>query len=58
MLPHGLLSLWSFFLVQALFVAIPPHLGRRSQSERGPEDTFQRAHRNAEQALRRLASVR
>ena len=55
------LSIWSFFLVQALFVAIPTRL-RQKAGDRGPardsEDPFQRAHRAAEAALRKLSSVR
>jgi len=52
-----LLSLWSFFLVQALFVAIPPAGLRPAQStlDCAEEDAgFTRAHRSAEAALRRL----
>ncbi len=55
------LSLWSFFLVQALFVAIPVSIRQRKaggQRERHDEDRFQQAHRAAESALRKLSSVR
>ncbi len=54
------LSIWSFFLVQALCVAIPRDLrGRRAASPDGtqPEDRFQTAYRAAQAALRRLSSV-
>jgi len=55
------LSLWCFFLVQALFVAIPTRLGRRNKrTPAGPEheDRFQHAHRTAEAAVRKLSSIR
>jgi hypothetical protein len=56
------LALWCFFLVQALFVLIPERirgLARRSTpDEVGADDAFQRAHRAAEAALRRLAATR
>lgn len=55
------LSLWCFFLVQALFVAIPATMNRKPASgslERDREDRFQYAHRVAESALRRLSSIR
>ncbi|MEA3290863.1 MAG: hypothetical protein U9Q71_00905 [Pseudomonadota bacterium] len=55
------LSLWSFFLVQALFVAIPPRLGPKAgerRPERDEEDRFQHAHRAAETALRKISSIR
>ena len=54
------LSLWCFFLVQALFVAIPARLNRRNrETPAGPEneDRFQRAHRTAEAAVRKLSSI-
>jgi hypothetical protein len=54
-------GLWSFFLVQALFVAIPESLGQRpvpAQHSPGPNDPFEHAHRAAEAALRRLSSLR
>jgi hypothetical protein len=54
------LSLWCFFLVQALFVAIPTRLGHRDRgTPAGPEneDRFQRAHRTAEAAVRKLSST-
>jgi signal transduction histidine kinase len=54
------LSLWCFFLVQALFVAIPSSITRKKGKGQSPgqeEDRFQRAHRAAQSALRRLSSV-
>lgn len=54
------LSLWCFFLVQALFVAIPGRLSRcNRQIPAGPEieDRFQHAHRAAETAVRKLSSI-
>lgn len=54
-----LLALWCFFLVQALFVAIPPSLDRRPTSGApATDDRFQQAHRAAEAAVRRLSSIR
>ncbi len=53
------LSLWCFFLVQALFAAIPKRLPRKPAGERRTpdhEDRFQRAHRTAEAALRKLTT--
>ncbi len=55
------LAIWCFFLVQALFVAIPSDV---TSSERAPaahppqHDGFQRAHRAADAALKRLATHR
>lgn len=54
-----LLGIWSFFLVQALFVVIPNSLRRASgaaQAARAEEDRFQHAYRTAERAVRQLAS--
>lgn len=54
------LSLWCFFLVQALFAVIPPRLGHgagANAAENG-DDVFQHAHRAAEAAVRRLSSTR
>ena len=52
------LAVWCFFLVQALFVAIPRCL--RNDVPRSDavcaDDPFERAHRNAEAALRRLTA--
>jgi len=51
------LSLWCFFLVQALFVAIPARFPAEggSANDALPEDRFQRAHQTAEAALRSLS---
>ena len=52
------LSVWSLFLVQALFVYIPQY-ARARQPKRvsaGATDNFSRAAKNAEAALRRLAA--
>lgn len=59
---HSLwLGIWCFFLVQALFVAIPPQW-RRPQPGALPTphatDRFETAHQVAESALRRFSSVR
>jgi hypothetical protein len=54
------LGLWSFFLCQALFVFIPSTLRRKvagSASRNVMEDRFERAHRVAVAALRKLSSV-
>lgn len=53
------LAIWCFFLVQALFVAIPPALRSnrgRSTDEPLATDRFERARRQADRALRQLAS--
>lgn len=55
------LSIWCFFLIQALFVAIPVHWRRQTHdnsSKPDDEDRFERAHRLAEAALRKFSSVR
>ena len=53
------LSVWCYFLVQALYVAIPARLEPKSAARGGtlPEDRFQHAHAAAETALRRFRSV-
>jgi len=54
------LSLWCFFLVQALFVAIPLRVGSGSETRAATspsEDPFEHAHRAAEAAVRRLSSL-
>lgn len=56
-----LLALWCFFLVQALFVAIPARWRRRSADQTAlsrVDDPFEHAHRVAEAALQRCASQR
>jgi hypothetical protein len=52
------LAVWSLMLVQALFGFIPADLGQRgAAAPQDPDDTFERAHRGAEAALRRLHSA-
>lgn len=52
------LTLWCFFLVQALFVAIPPRVGRKAREKQADgQDGFERAYRTAENAVRELSSV-
>ena len=51
------LATWCFFLVQALFIAIPPAVQRKVKAEQStPADseTFERAKRQADAALRQL----
>ena len=51
------LATWCFFLVQALFVAIPPAIKSAKKSQRNTaadNENFERAKRNADQALRQL----
>ena len=51
------LATWCFFLVQALFVAIPPNVKGRAESVPdtvAQRETFERARRQADQALRQL----
>ena len=51
------LATWCFFLVQALFVAIPPAVKRAQEvkaNKAADNETFERARRNADQALRQL----
>lgn len=55
---HSLfLTLWSWFLIQALFVFIPASRTTTASaaSATEPDDAFGQAHRTAEAALRRLA---
>jgi hypothetical protein len=55
------LSFWSFFLVQALFAAIPSSWKRSDKPAaraRGTEDRFLLAHRAAEAALAKLSTIR
>jgi hypothetical protein len=53
------MTLWTLLLVQALFVAIPASFRKGvGADETGEDDAFQRAHANAEAALRRLTSIR
>ena len=50
------LATWCFFLVQALFVAIPPSMNRdKARAERPADnDNFDHARRQADKALRQL----
>jgi len=51
------LATWCFFLVQALFVAIPPSLEKRRAEQRSTpaeSEQFETARRQADQALRQL----
>jgi len=51
------LATWCFFLVQALFVAIPPAIKSRRISQRNARsdrEKFDQAKRNADKALRQL----
>ena len=51
------LATWCFFLVQALFVAIPPAVRGKTKPERNTAvetENFERARRHADQALRQL----
>jgi hypothetical protein len=49
------LATWCFFLVQALFVAIPPKLTRKPTDDRPTETQgFDHARRQADRALRQL----
>ena len=51
------LATWCFFLVQALFVAIPPAIKSKQKAQRNTatdNENFERARRNADQALRQL----
>lgn len=51
------LATWCFFLIQALFVTIPPAL-KKTREVKGEmaadNETFERTRRNADQALRQL----
>ena len=55
------LAIWCFFLVQALFVAIPHALSGKAapgiQPAADRDDRFERAHRAAEAAVRKLSSI-
>ncbi len=51
------LTLWCFFLVQALFVAIPPKVKRqcrRPPATHRESENFERARLSAEKAIRQL----
>jgi len=54
------LSIWCFFLIQALFVLIPARMTKQSSTQHfTPErrDSFECAHRSAEAALRKLSTL-
>jgi hypothetical protein len=52
------LALWCFFLVQAFHALIPPTLAQRGGAALAAGDrAFERAHRAAEAAVRRLSST-
>lgn len=54
------ISLWCFFLIQALFVYIPKTLGKGDNKSRPIKhgmSRFDQAHRDAESAIRRLSSI-
>jgi len=54
------LSIWCFFLIQALFVSIPTRMNKTSTTQSiTPErtDAFESAHRSAEAALRKFSSI-
>lgn len=48
------LATWCFFLVQALFVTIPPALRRRAARRQAQRQHFEHARRRADEALRQL----
>ncbi len=52
------LAFWCFFLAQSFHVLIPQSLSRRENQARERDDTFNRAHRMAEEAIRRLSTAR
>jgi hypothetical protein len=49
------LTLWCFFLIQALFVLIPPAFPRATDPTDAQQDRFRQASRTAEAVLRNLA---
>lgn len=52
------MTLWCFFLMQALFVFIPNNGSKKPQQfPPAKADRFEEAYRNAEKALRRISSV-
>lgn len=53
------LAFWCFFLAQAFFVLIPASLaGRSNERPSEADEPFNRAHRAAEAAVRRLSTAR
>ena len=53
----GFLALWCFFLVQAFPALIPATLGERGRESTVTDDAFARAHRAAENAVRRISAA-
>lgn len=54
------LGIWTFFLLQALFVAIPPQIRSANTKDQQAVDnhSFLRAYRSAEAAVRKLSDIR
>ena len=52
------IALWCLLLIQALFVFIPQRLPRAETPQPPRKDDFDRAYRNAQRALRKLATTR
>lgn len=53
------LGMWTFFLMQALFVAFPKQWRDRGGARQMTQDeAFQRAYRSAEAAVRKLTTIR
>ena len=52
------LAFWCFFLAQSFHVLIPQSLSSRQSQAPGADDAFNRAHRAAEDAIRRLSTAR
>jgi hypothetical protein len=48
------LTIWCFFLVHALFVVVPSGTPKSATADDGDNQSFQRARRSADAALRRL----
>ncbi len=53
-----LLSVWVFFLIQALFTLLPESIAARKsvRSKRQPDDSFETAYQAAQSALRNLST--
>jgi len=52
------LTIWSFFLTQALFVSIPKSWSRKQQPSNTSQTPFEQASQTAQRALAKLASHR
>ena len=52
------LSIWCFFLIQALFVYIPTSMSRQGHADLEAEHRFERAYQAAETALRKFSTIR